>query len=476
MRFCFFIVFTLFLVLPQNASAGKLSADIDKALTEPCLNPEQTAVRIVEIKSGKVVYDKNGDEAMTPASIMKVLTTATSLSVLGPNYRFKTDFLVTGKITGGVVNGDLVIRGGGDPDLTPEEVWKISEELARMGIKEITGNLVLDNTFFDDMSKAPSWNGTRTQNPYDAKLSALSVNFNTVAVHVYPGITAGEPLRVSLEPGSGYFTIANKSKTIARGKRKILVKRVKRNGGYVMVVNGTMRRSDHETVIYVNINEPLIFAGKVFKFQFAKSGIKILGNIKKGKATDKLKVLVTHKSKPLSVILRGLNRYSNNFVAEQIIKTMDAEMHGKPGTHKTGLEITRQFLSNAKVNLANVTLADGSGLSRKNRLTAHTLTDLLVAVNHNFKIWPDFVSALGIMGVDGSVRNRLAGSQATGMARAKTGTLSRISTLTGYVATKKTGKLYGYAIFLNNMSCYYKQADKIEDKIVTAIHMNGDTE
>lgn len=469
-------VFIAALAIPLLA-ASALSAEtkddfvdaLDGVIRERCINHEKLAVRVVEIPSGETLYDKNGSSSLLPASVMKLVTTATALHYLGVNYKFKTDVHHTGSRDGGVVKGDLVIKGGGDPKLTSEAVWLIAEEVRRQGITEVTGDLVLDVSFFDDYDNPPSRNGKRTQRPYDALLGALSVNFNTVAVHVYPGAKTGDPVIAEAVPSSPYFKMINDGVT-RYGDHPVAAFRVNGQENVAIRITGSMRPDEPGGAININIDDPLRFAGETFKAYLKRSGVNIAGGIKKGQVPPGARLIYTHQSEPLSMILRDLNRFSNNFVAEQIVKTVAAEAMGAPGTHENGLSLAMKFLAESGVDTTGVVLADGSGLSKENRLTAKVLSGLLVAMSRRFDIGPDFIASLGIMGVDGTVRKRLKTSPAKSLARAKTGTINHVTALAGYVAGQD-GKLYGFTILQNDSGCHYRGSHRIEDRIVTTVHL-----
>ncbi|VAX24632.1 D-alanyl-D-alanine carboxypeptidase [hydrothermal vent metagenome] len=469
------ICLTVFIALSAGSEGNekeKLAVKINRALMARCIGKGATAVRVIDVHSGDVLYDKNGAKALVPASVMKLVTTASALHHLGPAYRFETDFLHGGQMEGGVISGDLFIRGKGDPKLTPEAIWLIAEELARRNITKIKGDIVVDDTFFDQLSVPPSWSMALSQKAYDAKIGALSVNFNTIAFHIYPGDNKGDPLIVGMTPQNDQIKVINKTRTILRGVSRVHVRKSKGKNGQVFILTGALKPRSEKRVIYRNVDTPWLFAGEVIAAFLKNAGIMVEGKITRGKTPEDAKLLYTHKSPPLSMILRDLNRYSNNFIAEQIVKTISAEVDGAPGSHRSGLELSKKFLDGIGVNTDGIRLACGSGRSRKNRLTARSITDLLRLTAQRFDIGPDFVASLGIMGVDGSVRKRLAKSPAKANARAKTGTLNGVSALAGYVAGKDE-KLYAYAIMQNRNKCYYKQADAIEDKIVTAVFLLG---
>lgn len=457
-------------VIISTGEASPLGERIEKALGSDCLNREKTAVRVIDAETGEVLYDKNGSTPLVPASVMKLFTTASALHYLGPAYRFTTDVLRTGAFEDGAIKGDLIIRGGGDPKLTPEELWIIAREIKARGVSQVTGDVVVDDSFFDGRRLAPKWSERRTQRAYDAKLGALSVNFNTVTVKIHPGRRAGDPLLVTLEPESDYINLVNKGTTTSSGRNSVSARRVKSGVGARLVISGSMRMGDDGKTFYVNIDNPLKYAAEAFRAALAREGIEIKGSVRAGVAGNDALLLLTHKSAPLSVILRELNRYSSNFVAEQITKTIAAETNGEPGAHNEAITLLKKLLAELGVDTAGTVFTDGSGLSRKNRLTAKALTGLLAAMKKRFDIGPDFIASLGIMGVDGSVKERMENSPASARARAKTGTLAGVSSLAGYVAGNEGG-LYAFAIMSNENGCYYKKADELEDEIVTAIHL-----
>ncbi len=456
-------------------TSNRLSGVIDRAVSKKCVNQGKTGISVVALPSGKQVYERNGKLALLPASVQKLITTASALHYLGPNYRFKTEILHTGSRKSGVIDGDLIIRGGGDPDLTPEKIWLIAEQIKRMGVNEVTGALVVDGTYFDSLITAPSWKENHTQRAYDARLGALSVSFNTVAVDVHPGGKNGGPAIVGLFPDSPYFELVNKATTALSGKRGITALRSLQKGKTVITVTGIMRPGSKGKKIYLNIQNPLEYAAVTFKEYFQRSGVVIKGGVRIAVTDKSATSIYTHKSDPLAVIVRKLNKFSNNFVAEQIAKTIAAEKTGAPGSHEKALELLRRFLTDSGIDVSEIILADASGLSRRNRISAKAITSLLTVMNGRFDIGPDFLAALGIMGVDGSVKKRMSSSPARSQARAKTGSLSRLSALAGYVAGEK-GSLFAFAIFLNDNKCNYKGADKIEDTIVTSIYKYGEKE
>ncbi|OAD19632.1 Peptidase S13, D-Ala-D-Ala carboxypeptidase C [Candidatus Thiomargarita nelsonii] len=359
--------------------------------------------------------------------------------------------------------------------MTTEQLWRITTTIKDSGINEITGNLVVDTHFFDEYDRAPAWGAKRSQRAYDAKLGALSLNFNTIAVHIRPGARLGSSLNVWLEPPTPYIQLHNTGKTSKRrGKNSVSVSRSEKVPGILKIrVRGKLPINAQERVVLLNINNPTRYASETFRMLLLKAGVKINGEIFFSNSSISARKLYKHFSQTLSLTLKDLNTYSNNMTAEQVVKTIAAVRSGTPGSHAEGLRLMRDFLGLSGVNLQGVKLADGSGLSRKNRMTTRAMTDLLTSMFSRFDIGPDFISSLRVMGAYGVNSRRFAKSTARGKVRAKTGSLKGVSTLAGYVESKN-GTVFGYALFLNNNRCGGREADKVEDRIVLAIYEYGE--
>lgn len=469
-----FIFWLSLTVSAHSQTHTSLVKTIQNAINARCLDDNQTSVRVVAMPLGREIYDYNSHQPLLPASVMKIVTTAAALHYLGPDYRFKTEVLHNGYRHDDTIHGDLILRGGGDPRLSTEHLWRIATQMKASGINRVTGNLVVDTQFFDDFDRAPAWEVERTQRAYDAKLSALSLNFNTIAIHILPGSAAGNQVSAWLEPVSSYMFINNEAKTVKRGRTTVWASRENKPTGQVEVlVRGQIPYESKEKVIRINVDAPKRYTSEIFKDLLKQVGITIHGQITSAFASTSGTELYQHLSPPLSLILKELNTFSNNFTAEQILKSIAAEHLKYPGSHAEGLELIKSFLQNNGVGLRGVLIQDGSGLSRKNRMTTRAITDLLTAMYSRFDIGPDFMAALRLMATKGILSQRLKRSPAKGQIRAKTGTLQGVSTLAGYVATPE-GKVFAYAVFLNNNRCGHWRADRIEDRIVTAIYALGD--
>ncbi len=475
-RFCLkFITFLLFITHIQVQANSLLASTLDDILSAKCLDKAQTAISVVAVPSDENIYARNAFTPLLPASVLKIVTTVAALDYLGPEYRFKTEFLYTGQRSSETILGDLYIRGKGDPKLTPEKLWQISMQIKGRGINHITGNLIIDTSFFDRQDRPPAWQGKRTQRAYDAGLSALSVNFNTVAVHVYPGISVGDDVAVWLEPWPDYLTLDVSAKTTASGRTRLSVTRQSESGSVKVSVKGKIPMSKNEAVFYRNIEDPPRYAVETFFTFLRQAGVRIDGTTQVNRSTPShAKLLYTHASQPLAMVLKELNTYSNNFIAEQLIKTLAAEISGTPGSHAEGTRLVMNFLRKYGIDTRGMVIVDGSGLSRQNQLSTQAIVDVLSNAYIRFDIGPDFLASLPVLGADGAAKKRFLHSPARAQIRAKTGTLNGVSTLAGYVSTQ-TGRVYAYAIFLNNNRCGHRGADNIENKLVNTIYTLGDS-
>lgn len=469
MRYINYLILSFALIAPASAenSYPALVQEIKAALATRCLDTSQTAVNIVNL-NGDSVFSYNPQVPLLPASTLKVVTTAAALHYLSPEYRFHTDVLTTGQRVGDTLQGDLILKGYGDPKLTTEQLLYFATQLREAGIQKITGRLIGDASFFDTLDRAPSWDETRTQRAYDAKLGALSLNYNTMTVHARPADQVGTPLRVWLEPETSYVRIDNTTKTTKKGKSSIAARRYETN----IEVSGSLPSYSEEKTVLMNVEDPARYTIATFYTLLQKMGISIAGGIEIGIAPPNAIQMYRHTSPPLSMILKELNTYSNNFIAEQIIKTIAATKTDLPGSHAEGLRLVNEFLQQSGINTQGVTLADGSGLSRDNRMMAQTMTHLLTMMPKRFDVGPDFMSSLRVLGANGVESHRLEDSPAHGKIRAKTGTLDGLSSLVGYVPSA-AGQVFAFALLLNNNNCGYNGADVVENRIVNAIYNYG---
>jgi D-alanyl-D-alanine carboxypeptidase/D-alanyl-D-alanine-endopeptidase (penicillin-binding protein 4) len=456
------------LCLSATLHAQGLSDRIDGLLKDPNLNHGLQAVVVRSLKSGETLYERNADQAMIPASNMKLLVSSTALDRLGSDFTCKTAAYAAGPVSKrGVIDGDVILVGGGDPVLETGDLTGFAKQIKAKGICKVTGDVVVDDSMFDDDRLGWAWTWGDLPYYYSAEISALNLNRNVVGVWVYPGKRAGAPAVVALDPPTAYMEVENAATTgEADSKKTIWVDR--RLGRNVIRVGGCIPVGAKVTRVEeaITVREPALYAGHILKNELSKQGIVMLGRVREGKLPAGAALLCEHTSPPLSKILALLNKPSDNLIAEVLLKIVGAVIKGK-GTTEAGAEVEKEFLKEAGLDLTGLQIADGSGLSRLNYVTARNIADLLTYMSKH-KQAQVFIDSLPIAGVDGTLRNRMKGTACEKNVRAKTGYIARVSSLSGYVTTK-SGEPLVFSILMNHHLCSNGPALAVQNKICEAL-------
>lgn len=389
------------------------------------LGNAETAVLAVNMQNNKVVLAENSEKSMIPASVAKLVTTWVALKELGPNFTVPTEIWVK--------DGHLYIRGYGDPSLRSEEVSQIAEEVVAAGYSKVKKITVDDTPLIDPALRT----GSR---PYQAGGSATSLNHNCVKVSVYPSgrvvITKGANYRVS-------SSVGQTSKKLSASFK---------NG--IVYVSG--KRPRRTTYKYVSVEKPWKYLGSVLAAHLGDEDIPVA----KGPVPPGASLVYTHQSKELWQILVDLNHYSSNFTAEQVVGVIGQDEDTGLFSRELGLRRINLYLSQLGSGL---NLSDGSGLSRKNRLSPAAIIRLLSIVYEDLSLYPYFTSSLSRFNYSGTLRSRkLTGITAFG----KTGTLTGVSSVAGYLQNSD-GDLVAYAILNNGVSGPRKKEEKLLRLIAT---------
>lgn len=470
--------FLVLLGAPVRLLAARIDADqssleeaqLKKTLSDIVatakLGRTHLGISVMDASSGRIIYENDADRLQNPASCMKLVTTLAALRTLGPSFQYKTSFLADGTLEDGTLKGNLILQGTGDPTLNLERVWRFSQLLAQTGLKTITGNLVLDSSAFDAKLRTTGSDEFNTMRAYTAPTSALSVNWNTVSFLITPGSDLGDPAKVLVDPPTNYVTFANESKTVSSRRRRTL--QVLQIEPKQFLITGNLPQRFTQKTYYRTIENPVDFAGHLFKFFLHNAGIKILGKTVTGSTPENTTALATWESPPLSVIVRALNKHSSNFVAEQIVKTMATAAGQFPGTTAQGIQVVEEELHKLGIPAQSYQMLNGSGLHMKNRLTANQLAQVLTAAWQDFRIRPEFLTSLPIAGLDGTLVTRLQDTAALGLLRAKTGTLRGVSCLAGYANTRNK-RTFSFSILMTRLQGAWSQALAFQDSIGAAL-------
>ncbi|MBP6822846.1 MAG: D-alanyl-D-alanine carboxypeptidase/D-alanyl-D-alanine-endopeptidase [Acidobacteria bacterium] len=457
---------------PQTVA--ELQARISALLDQPKFAAARWGV-LVKAGQDKIIFERDADKAFMPASNMKLYTTSAALDAFGSGFKIKTSVYATKPAKAGRIVGDLILYGRGDPNLSPRfegensdryddhvaadkiaPIERLAEQIRAAGVKTITGDLIGDDSYFADDLIGPGWEWDDLQFYYGAEVSALTVNDNCVSFTVKPGAKVGDKPKITVQPETEYIKIVNNATTAANGASRVGVNRPLNSNTFEFF--GSIPRNREKFEINVAIHNPAMFAATLLKEALARRGIRVLGKTVHADAVarvakpfyeSKLIEIAKVESQPMSEILKVVNKESQNLHTELLLRQLGAASVKEPGgqheldeygrpktTLARGNEARRQFLQKAGVDVVPLSLRDGSGLARQDLITPRATARLLefMLTHPHFNV---FRESLGIAGTDGTLERRMRDTAAAGNFRGKTGTLSYVNALSGYVTTKR---------------------------------------
>lgn len=454
------------------------------ALLDPILAQKEAAgltagviVKSLDAKNGEEVwYEHEADQLLTPASNLKLLTAAAALEQLGQDYRFKTELYASESLpSNGVFQGNLYLKGYGDPTLHTEDPLKVQEGvsieeivkwLKDRGVKKINGDLIVDESYFDQERLGLGWAWDDESYYYNPLLGGLGLNRGTVMVEYQPAAKAGEPVQLALWPKTQYVKLINESRTVEPGQENTLT--IERDRATNSIhVKGNLPRDAEGDYERVPIEEPAQYVGAVLQEKLFEAGILMnpKSRILTGNVPQSAVKLQEFASAPLREIVAYMLKKSDNFYAEMILKTLGAK-NKQPGTASTGVEAVMQTMKELGVP-SNFDMVDGSGLTRYNLISARHIASVLEGMSKQ-PAYQSYYDSLPIAGVDGTLKSRLKGTPAEKNVHAKTGSMSGVNSLSGYVTTKGNEKLV-FSIVLNGYTENVDVMTDIQDQIVTAL-------
>ena len=414
-------------------------------------------------------FEHNANQTFIPASLSKLPTLATVLHELRPGFKFKTLLLADAEISDRRLLGPIYLRGGGDPSFVSEDMWLLVNDLSHTGINEIEGDIIVDDSRFDRVRFGPDRQKERVDRAFDAPIGAMSMNWNSVNVYVRPGQKVGDKLKVSVDISSPYLHLRNETKTAASGHgQNVSVERQtdQKTGVEEVIVRGSMGLGVSETVIYKSITAPDLFSGYNLAEFLKQRGIVVKGSVRNGVAPASAKILATFEGKPLAQIVADMAKWSNNFVAEMLVKNLSAEAGDAPGTMESGIGHVRTYLETIGLKKGQYEFVNAAGFTRENKLSPSQLGRLLETAHNDFTAFPEFLSALPIAGVDGTLHKRMIGTPAERWVRAKTGLLNGVAGLAGF-AGRANGSILSFAFIYNG--AHDDLARGIFDKLAAAL-------
>lgn len=462
----------------QTAQASQTAkpqtlAELQERITALLDHPKFAAARWgILIKAGqdKIVFERDADKAFMPASNMKLYTTSAALDAFGPDFKIKTSVFATKPVKSGRLRGDLILYGRGDPNLSPRfdgdnpdrysdhvpadritAIESLADQIKAAGVRIITGNLIGDDSYFAGDLIGPGWEWDDLQFYYGAEVSALTVNDNCVSFTVKPGRKPGDKPVITVQPQTAYVKIVNNAATTANGATRIGVNRPLDSN--TVEFFGSIPLTTEKFEVNIAIHNPASFAATLLREALARRKIRVLGKTLRYDAVarvtkpfdeSKLTEIAEVESQPMAEMLKVINKQSQNLHTELILRQLGAsggrhepDVYQRPKpTLARGNEARRQFLQKAGIDVAPLSLRDGSGLARQDlvtpRATARLLEFMLTHTHANV-----FRESLTIAGADGTLERRMRDTAAANNFRGKTGTLSYVNALSGYITTKR---------------------------------------
>jgi D-alanyl-D-alanine carboxypeptidase/D-alanyl-D-alanine-endopeptidase (penicillin-binding protein 4) len=452
-----------------------LSAKIQEVLRDKRLQGSIAGISIRDAANGEILYSYNGEMRFRPASNLKLLTAASALYTLGTQYTFQTKVMMDGVIKGSALKGNVYLQGNGDPTLLAKDVDDLAKKLKTSHIDKIEGNIYADDSRFDSVRYSVDLPWSDEDDYYGAGISALTISpgndfdSGTAIIKVQPGDKVGKKAIIHAIPDCEYLKIQSHVQTVKTDGKKLITV-IRDHGNNNVTIRGTIPLQSPAVRKWVAVWEPSLYTLKIFKESLQTSGIKIKkGREEVRKAPKRARILAVHQSKPLAEIILPLLKYSNNGYAEILTKELGKAVYNK-GTWISGTMAIGKAMKIFGVQTDQLYLRDGSGISQSDLIPPNELTKLLFAVQ-SYEWFPVYLNALPVSGsksieLGGSLRNRLMQKEAAGRVRAKTGSLTGVSSLSGYVASR-SGKKYIFTVVINNFTV--PDIKSIEDKIALSL-------
>ena len=480
----------------ETTALGNLQQAITDDISEKRYSNAFIGIEIRSVKTGELLFHLNEKKNFLPASNMKLITTAAALGTLGPDFRYSTQLLTEGKIHKGILKGDLIIRGSGDPtfgspsmypDKDPTSIFdQWADSLEKIGVEKIDGSIIVDPSYFTDDIYPEGWAVEDMPFYFATASSGLSFADNAVSVSVTPGLRSGSKANTETIPETEFFSLDNaaithepKTGSKSKGKDSSVVpvsipvntiKVTREPGENTISVVGSIDRGAPGVHEQLSIENSPLYTATVFREMLEYRGFTVTGGTMTSAELDekidydKTRILVNHKSPPMKDIIKVVNKKSQNFYSEQIIRTIGKEVVGK-GDWESGVGGVKKYLSSLGLDITTQVFHDGSGLSRMDLISPEDIVTILRVLYREQKIFPAFDSSLPVMGVDGTLSERLRGSTASGNVHAKTGFLTGIRCLSGYLKTKDD-ELLAFSFMVNNYTIPTREINDLHDQLI----------
>lgn len=446
------LLFALTLTFATTAASADIwPATLESSLARAGIPPSATSLLVQEVGGGAPLVSHRLSEPVNPASVMKLVTSFAALEQLGPTFTWKTRLGAAGPIRDGVLVGDLYVTGGGDPRLSRERLWLMLRELRAKGVRSITGDVVTDRTYFKLPLHDPGAFDQRPLRPYNAGASALNVDYGSIPLRLEPTPT-GARATLDLQPAG--LLVDNRIRRGANGActdptSQLSASTRDGSGGTVLILEGVLPQGCTANFDWhlAPLSPERLFEG-LFRTLWRELGGEIGGRFRDGTTPPDMPVLVESSSPALPEVLRDMNKWSNNVIARHLLATLGAQAEPGRDSVEAGGRAVESSLRAAGVATDGLVIENGAGLSRRERVSANTLGQLLQAAWRS-RTMPELLASLPIAGRDGTARRRVANTPSAGAAHIKTGTLDGVRSLAGYVLGA-SGRRYVVVLMINH--------------------------
>lgn len=455
-------------ISPSPTPERQLQNTIDRLLKDSIFIPAHVGLKVLSLTRGDVLYEANAKKLFHPASNTKLFPTALALNTLGKDFVFTTRVYADSLRDSSTIKGNIYLRGSGDPDLTTADLREMVQRIQTRGVRRITGDLVGDIRYFDDVEWGSGWMWDDDPSSDAMHLSPLSVNKNCIVVSVTPNSTAGKPVWVTTLPQTAYVTVQNEGVTgIDTSRTTLECTRPVRPESNTIIIHGSIPRTASVLRKKINVWHPEMYTLTLFKEELEHAGIVLHGTLRLDSIPAR-SLCLTECSRKLDTVLVAMNNSSDNLAAENILKTISAEKRKERGSTAGGLQELNIWLNAAGIDTACQSLVDGSGLSFYNLVSPETLIRLLDVMYQNKDLGEAFRNTLPIAGESGNLRTRMVETHAEGKVFAKTGTLNGVSALTGYAVTAN-GEWLAFSMIMEHFLGSARPYRAIQDSLASVL-------
>ncbi len=451
------IILLIILIGLDSTTAQNLQEQMQQILNSTLTNPDEYGIAIFSTNQNKFLFESNSEAMLLPASTTKLYTTSTAILFLDDEYTVNTEILTDDiNLIDNSIDGNIFFKGYGDPTFTISNLQKMVNEIKSQGVKRINGNIIVDDSFFDEILFREEWIEDENLNVPLPAICATTIDKNSITLSVKGSSRTNRKPIVSYSTNLDYFTITNSAKTTGR-RTRLGTSVQQKNDGEKITLTGTIPRNRSAT-IKVQIKNPPLFVGHLLRDLLLKNGIEFKGKILTQSSPELLNLLASNQT-PLISLISEINKKSDNFFAEHLFKIIGANYTEGPGGAFDASQAIFTFLKSANLYEDEMSIVDGSGISRNNQFSAKALVRLLTYIYFTKNDFLPFYNSMSIAGVDGTMANRLIGTSAANNCRAKTGTLRGVTATAGYVRSKNNDLI----IFSMNFNSLRRSSDFYRD-------------